>query len=165
MVSEIPKKVYKIVLGLIALSLSLTSVFATLSTVNLFSSPTNIQVGEFTEDPTNPNHFSLPLQINNTGFYDLRNVTITIEFLIYNATDRHIFMNEAFPLADYRALTSTPQTIRFTNNSFIPTTKYWELTTTTFNATFTIDLYYMFDLMHFTASYNRTLTNLGDFLL
>ncbi len=163
MVSEIPKKIYKALLGLIAFALSLTSIFGTLSAVAIFSDPTNIQVGTMGEYPTNT--FNVPLQINNAGFYDIENVTVSLKLLIYNTTYSEILLDRVFPLQNFPALTPTIKNATFQTSDLNPV-GYWDPTPgmTTFNATVTIDLYYLFGLMHFTASFNQTLTNLGDFL-
>ncbi len=164
MVSEIPKKIYKAVIGLIALSLSLTSVFGTLSAVAIFSNPANIQPGTFEEYPTDT--FNVPVQIYNAGFYDIEDVEVSIVLLIYNTTDSAILLTKSFPLQNFPALVTTSKNATFQKSEFNDV-GYWDPISpaTIFNASITIDLYYIFGLMHFTASFNQTLTNLGDFLL
>jgi hypothetical protein len=164
MVSEIPKKIYKALIGLIALSLSLTSVFGTLSAVAIFSNPANIQAGTPEEYPTDT--FNMPVQIYNAGFYDIEDVEVSLMLRIYNTTDNAILMNKSFPLPNFPAFVTTSRNVTFKDSDLNHDIGYWDpfSLATKFNATITIDLYYMFKLMHFTASFNQTLTNLGDFL-
>jgi hypothetical protein len=156
MVSEIPKKIYKAVIGLIALCLSLTSVFGTLSAVTIFSNSGNIQAGTISESPAD--NFNVPILINNTGFYDIENVTISIQLVLYNATfTPHVLMEKSIGLGTFPAQVIT------TKNANFSVTADFDLPSETIipgmmkiNATFTIDLYYMFSLMHFTAEYTQT---------
>ncbi len=167
MVSEIPKKIYKMLLGLIAFSLSLTSVFATLSTVAIFSSPNNIQAG--TMEVISPGTYRIPFMINNTGFYDIENVGVSIELMIYNitnATFHHVLMNQSFNLGNYPAQAKTQNNADFSNTTFVPLPPY-VLDPTTLNCTiiFKIDLFYMFRLMQFTAVYSMNITDIGGLSL
>ncbi len=163
MVSEIPKKIFKALLGLLAFSLSLTSVFATLSTVAIFSNPANIQAGTISEYPTDK--FNLPVQIYNAGFYDIQDVQISVKLFVYNTTESAVLLDKAFALQNFPALTTTAKNASFLKSE-LNDVGYWDPApgATKFNATITIELYYIFNLMHFTASYNQTLTNLGDFI-
>ncbi len=163
MVSEIPKKIFKAVLGLIAFSLSLTSVFATLSAVALFSSPGNIQAGTITEYPAN--QFNVPVQINNTGFYDIADVNISIRLLLYNSTYQHELMNKTMMLGTYAAQVITARNATFSSaTDFTLPAVYIDPAITFLNATIRIDLFYIFGLMHFTAEFNQTITDVGGFL-
>ncbi len=163
MVSDIPKKLYKWLLGLIALSLSLTSVFATLSTVSIFSSPDNIHAGSITE--TTPGNYTIPVVINNTGFYPIETVNMNIRLFLYNSTYYHLLMDQSFDLGNFpaQAITASPP-VAFSNTTFtLPPPGELNPSNTKLNATITIDLYYIFGLMHMTAEYNQPL-NLGEFL-
>ncbi len=163
MVSEIPKKIYKMLLGLIAFSLSLTSVFATLSAVSIFSSPNNIQAGSIVEYPAN--NFTVSVQINNTGFYDISNVSISIRLFLYNTTYYHQLMDKSIPLGTFPAQAITPKNASFNAaTDFVFPAVFVDPAITNLTATIRIDLYYIFGLMHFTAEFNQTMTDVGGFL-
>ncbi len=166
-VSEIPKKIYKWLLGLIALSLSLTSVFATLSTVSIFSNPNNIQAGSIVENPAGT--YTIPVMINNTGFYPIQNVTMSVRLFLYNSTYYHQIMDKSFVLGDFPQQAITPANAVFHNATDFSLPPLGEVDPTpgvTFlNATITMDLYYIFGLMHMTAQFNQSITDIGGFLL
>ncbi len=156
MVSEIPKKIYKALLGLIAFSLSLTSVFATLSTVSIFSSENNIQAGSIAEYPTS--QFNVPVQINNTGFYDIIDVSVSIKLILYNNTlPPHTLMDKTIPLSTYAAQTLTAKNASFSVADFTLPAIPIDPAITFLNATIRIDLYYIFALMHVSAEFNSTI--------
>ncbi len=163
MVSEIYKKIYKMVLGLIAFSLSLTSIFATLSAVSIFSNP--ISPPSFVEYA--PGQYNVTVQINNTGFYDILNVSISVRIFLHNETYYHELMDKFFPVDDFPAQASTPRSATFdtATDCVFPPAGEVDPAITQLNATIRIDLYYIFGLMHFSAEFNHNITDIGGFLL
>lgn len=149
MVSEAPKKIIAIILGVISLTLSLTTVLATISCTELFSNTNNFQISNSGNIATG---FQIGITINNPGFYDITTLNVSTQLNLYNSTYDVVLANtnniNLGPFPGQQKSTAVFTLSMSSFNKFDPSILVgpWQI-----NASFSISATYLFSLMQITA--------------
>ncbi|HMF34157.1 MAG TPA: hypothetical protein VKK79_22220 [Candidatus Lokiarchaeia archaeon] len=162
MVTEAPKKIAAVILGIISLTLTLTTVFSTLSAVALLGNPNNIRIGQFSGNATTG--MALNVSINNQGYYDVNSLTLTVQLNLHNSTLDQTLLNKVVALGVFPAQQNHTATATFSPGDFSMPTQLIFPGTVNVTATVTIDVYYCFNLMHITSSFTSILDNPEAFI-
>jgi hypothetical protein len=163
-VSKILRILFRIVLFVITISLSLTSLLGGLSAVMIFSNfDENIDIKTDEAELKNFNNpalaeFVLPFSINNTGYFPLEGLELRIELeLIYDEDKIADFMDHSttidaviMPLQSYDG-TFTAGADSFT---FHPEINPWQLENKIY-VSVEVGAYYSFRMLHFEADIDR----------
>jgi len=163
-VSKILRILFRIVLFVITISLSLTSILGGLSAVMIFSNfnenidikADEAELKDF-DDPSNA-QFLLPFSINNTGYFPLEGLELRIELeLIYDESKTAKFMDHTMtldaiinPLQSYNGIFSADAD----SFTFHPEINPLQLENKIY-VSVEVGAYYSFRMLHFNADIER----------